>query len=67
MAECEELRAFLMKVKDEGETWLETQQLKKKKKKTKKSISSHHFRANRRGKRGSRDRFHFLGLQEMQP
>ena len=33
MAECEELRAFLMKVKDEGETWLETQQLKKKKKK----------------------------------
>ena len=33
MAECEELRAFLMKMKDEGETWLETQQLKKKKKK----------------------------------
>ena len=32
MAESEELRVFLMKVKEEGETWLETQHLKKKRK-----------------------------------
>ena len=60
MAGSEELRVFLMKMKEEGETWLETQHLKKKKQK---SISSHHFRESRRGKRGSRDRFYFLGLQ----
>ena len=58
MAECEEeLKSLLMKVKQESEKArlkLNVQKLR---------IRSHHFRANRWGKNGNRDRLYFLGLQ----
>ena len=53
----EELKNLLMKVKQESEKAhlkLNIQKL---------SIQSHHFRANRWGKNGNRDRLYFLGLQ----
>jgi len=53
----EELKSLLMKVKQESEKAhlkLNIQKL---------SIRSHHFRANRWGKNGNRDRLYFLGLQ----
>ena len=61
MAESEEeLKNFLMKVKEESEkNWLKTQHSKKKDH----GIQSHHFMANRWGKCGNSDRFYFLGLQ----
>ena len=54
MAECEELKNLLMKVKEESEKAglkLNIQKMK---------IQSHHFMVNRWG---NSDRFYFLGLQ----
>ena len=53
MAESEEeLKNFLMKVKEESEkNWLKTQHSKKKDR----GIQSHHFMANRWGKNGNSD------------
>ena len=53
----EELKSLLMKVKQQSEKAplkLNIQKL---------NIRSHHFRANRWGKNGNRDRLYFLGLQ----
>ena len=60
MAESEEeLKSLLMKVKEESEkSWLKTQHSQNKDH----GIQSHHFMANRWGKSGNSDRFHFLGL-----
>ena len=56
----EELKNFLMKVKEESEkNWLKTQHSKKKDR----GIQSHHFMANRWGKNGNSDRFYFGGFQ----
>ena len=61
MAEIEEeLKSFLMKVKEESEK----AGLKLNIKKLNHGIWSHHFIANRRGKSGSSERFYFLGLQD---
>ena len=54
----EELKSFLMKVKEDSEKdgWkLNIQKTK--------IMVSHHFMANRRWKNGNSDRFYFLGLQ----
>ena len=61
MAESEEeLKSFLMKVKEESEkAGLKLNIQKNKDHGTK----SHHFMANRRGKSGNRGGFYFLGLQ----
>ena len=59
MAECEELKSLLMKVKEESEK----AGLKLNIQKTKThGFWSHHFMANRWGNNGNSDRFHFLGL-----
>ena len=50
MAESEELKSLLMRVKEKSE-------------KVGIKLNIHHFMANRWGKSGSSDRFHFLGLQ----
>ena len=53
----EDIKSFLMKVKEESEKAglkLSTQKTK---------IWSHHFMANRWGKNGNSDRLYFLGLQ----
>ena len=56
----EELKSLLMRVKEESEK----AGLKLNIQKTKIMASiSHHFMANRRGKRASSDRFNLLGLQ----
>ena len=57
MAESEELKSFLMKVKEESEKV----GLKLNIQKTK--IWSHHFMANRWGNNGNSERLYFLGLQ----
>ena len=57
MAEIEELKSLLMKVKEESEKVglrLNTQKTKKR---------SHHFMANRGGNNGNSDRLNFGGLQ----
>ena len=60
MAESEEeLKSLLMRVKEESET----AGLKHNIQKTKMGIASHHFMANGWEKRGNRNRFYFLGLQ----
>ena len=59
MAESEELKSFLMKLKEESEKV----GLKLNIQKTKDhGIWFHHFMANRRGKSGTTDRFDLLGL-----
>ena len=60
MAEREELKSLLMKVKEErGKSWLKTQHSKNEDH----GICSHHFMANRWGNNGNRDRLYFEGLQ----
>ena len=60
MAESEELKSFLMKVKEESEkSWLKTQHSKNKDH----GIWSHHFMAKRWGNNDNNDRLSFLGLQ----
>ena len=55
----EELKSLLMKVKEESEK----AGLKFNIQKTKiMALGYHHFKANRRGKRGNSDIFYFLGL-----
>ena len=60
MAESkEELKSFMMKVKEEGEK----ADLKFNIQKRKSFIWSHHFMANTWGNSGNSDRLYFLGLQ----
>ena len=59
MAETEELKSLLLKVKEESEKV----GLKLNIQKTKITASSHHFMANRWGNSGNSDKFYFLGLQ----
>ena len=60
MAESEELKSLLMKVKEESEKV----GLKLNIQKTKiPGIWSHHFMANRWGNNGNNDRLYFFGLQ----
>ena len=58
LAESEELKSFLMKLKEESEKVL----LKLNIQKTK-IMASHHFMANRWGNSGNSDRLYFLVLQ----
>ena len=56
----EELKSFLMKVKEESEnSWLKTQHSKNKDH----GIRFHYFMANRWGDNGNSERFYFGGLQ----
>ena len=59
MAESEELKSLLMKVKVESEKV----GLKLNIQKTKIIVQSHHFMANRWGNNGNSERFYFLGFQ----
>ena len=60
MAESEELRSLLMKVKEEREkSWLKAQHSENKDH----GIWSHHFMANRWGNSGNSLRLYFFGLQ----
>ena len=60
MAENEELKSLLMKVKEESEkSWLKTQHSENKDH----GIQSHHFMANRWGNNGNIKILYFLGLQ----
>ena len=61
MAESkEELKSFLMKVKEKSEkNWLKAQHLKNKDQ----GIQSHHFMTNRWGNSGNSERLYFGGLQ----
>ena len=60
MAETEELKSLLMKVKEEsGKSWLKTQHSENEDH----GIQSHHFMANRWGNSGNSVRHYFLGLQ----
>ena len=59
MAESEELKSLLMKVKEEWKSWLKTQHSKNEDH----GIRSYHFMANRWGNNGNSDRLSFLGLQ----
>ena len=60
VAESEELKSPLMKVKEESEKrWLKTQHSKNKDH----GIWSHHFMTNRWGNNGNSDRLYFLGDQ----
>ena len=60
MAESEEeLKSFLMKVKEESQKV----GLKFNIQKTKSMVSGHHFMANRWGNNGNSERLHFGGLQ----
>ena len=61
MAESEELRSLLMKVKEENEKV----GLKLNIQKTKIMASGHHFMANRWGNSGNSDRLYFGGLQNL--
>ena len=59
MAESEELKSLLMKVKEESEKV----GLKLNSQKTKIMGHSHHFMANKWGNNGNSDRLYFGGLQ----
>ena len=59
MAESEELKSLLMKVKEESEKRLKTQHSENEDH----GIWSHHFMANRWGNSGNNDRIYFGGLQ----
>ena len=59
MAENEELKSLLMKVKEESEKV----GLKQHSENEDHSIWSHHFMANRWGDNGNSERLYFLGLQ----
>ena len=59
MAESEELKSLLMKVKEERESWLKAQYSENEDH----GIRSHHFMANRCGNNGNSVRLYFLGLQ----
>ena len=59
MAESEELKSLLMKMKEEREKV----DLKLNIQKTKNGIWSHHFMGNRWGNSGNSDRLYFVGLQ----
>ena len=61
MAESkEELKSFLMKVKEKsGESWLKTQHSKNEDQ----AIRFHHFLVNRRGNNANSGSLYFLGLQ----
>ena len=59
MAESEELKSLLMKVKVEWKSWLKTQHSKNEDH----GIQSHYFVANRCRKNGNSDRLYFLGFQ----
>ena len=60
MAESEELKSLLMKVKEESEkSWLKAQHSENKDH----GIQSHHFMANRWGNSGNSGRLYFGGLQ----
>ena len=65
MAESEEeLKNFLMKVKEESEKAVLKLSIQKKNKKNQDhGIQSHHFLANKWGNNGNNDRLYFLGLQ----
>ena len=61
MAESkEELKSFLMKVKEESEKAALKLSIQKNKDH---GIQSHHFMANRWGNNGNSERFYFLGLK----
>ena len=61
MAESEEeLKSFLMKVKEENENAGLKLNIEKKKDH---GIRSHHFMANKWGSNGKRERLYFIGLQ----
>ena len=59
MAESEELKSLLMKVRREWKSWLKTQHSQNKDH----GIRFHHFTANRWGNNGNSDRLYFLELQ----
>ena len=59
VAECEELKSLLMKVKEESEKV----GLKLTFRKRRSWHQSHHFMGNRWGNSGNSDRLYFLGLQ----
>ena len=59
MAESEELKSLLMKVKEERESWLKAQYSENEDH----GIQSHHVMGNRWGNSGNSDSLHFLGLQ----
>ena len=59
MAESEELKSLLMKVKEESEKRLKTQHSENEDH----SIWSHHFIANTWGNNRNSERLYFLGLQ----
>ena len=59
MAEKEELKCLLMKVKEESKIWLKTQHSENEDH----GIRSHHFRTNRWGNNGNSDRLYLGGLQ----
>ena len=64
MAESEELKSLLMKVKGESEkTGLKLNSQKTKIMASSPIIQSHHFMASRWGNNGDNDRIYFLGLQ----
>ena len=60
MAESEELKSLLMKVKEETEKAGLKPNIKKNEDR---DICSHHFMANRWGNNGNSDRLYLLGLQ----
>ena len=60
MAESEELKSILMKVKEESEKLAYSSTFRKL---NIHGIWSHHFMANRWGNNGTSDRLYFLGLQ----
>ena len=62
MAESEELKSLLMKVKEESKKAGLKLNIKKKQTKDH-GIWCHNFKANRKGKSRSNDRFYFPGLQ----
>ena len=59
MAESEELRSLLMKVKVERKNWLKAQHSENEDH----GIQSHHFMGNRWGNNGNSVRLYFGGLQ----
>ena len=65
MAETEELKSLLMKVKEESEKvgFLQKKKKTQPSKNKDPSIQSHHFMANRWGNNGNSERLYFGGLQ----
>ena len=59
MAESEELKSLLMKVKEELESWFKAQHSENKDH----GIWSHHFMGNRWGNSGNSVRLYIFGLQ----